>query len=65
MKMVKEYFSHLGSTFGGIIIRSGFNDIRHVNAITNKLEIYLREQNFDKVYLKIHQEYFVKRILHY
>lgn len=51
--------------FGGIIIRSGFNDIRHVNAITNKLETYLQEQSFNKVYLKIHQEYFVKRILHY
>ncbi|TQW85188.1 GNAT family N-acetyltransferase, partial [Clostridioides difficile] len=54
------FFSHLGSTFGGIIIRSGFNDIRHVNAITNKLEIYLQEQNFDKVYLKNTSRIFCK-----
>lgn len=48
----KIFFSHLGSTFGGILIGHDFNDIKHVKAITSTVELYLQEENFNKVFLK-------------
>ncbi|EQF29134.1 femAB family protein [Clostridioides difficile CD160] len=56
----KIFFSHLGSTFGGILIGSSFNDIKHVKAITSILEEYLYKKNFNKILLRNTSKIFCK-----
>lgn len=48
----KVLYSHLGSTFGGIIINRSFNNIDHINGIMQTLNDYLKEKNFNKIVLK-------------
>ncbi|MFD3157165.1 GNAT family N-acetyltransferase [Haloimpatiens sp. FM7330] len=48
----KIFYSHKGSTFGGIIVNSHFNNIRHISKIVEILEKYLREHEFNTVILK-------------
>lgn len=48
----KIFYSHLGTTFGGIIINKAFNNIEHVDAILQVLNNYLKENNYNKVVLK-------------
>ena len=61
-EVVKEgkriFYSHQGSTFGGIVINSAYNNISHIDSSVNILEHYLKEQNFDKVVLKNTSELF-------
>lgn len=48
----KMLCSHLGSTFGGIIINKSFNNIEHVDAIIQTLSNYLKDNNYNKIVLK-------------
>lgn len=54
----KTFYSHKGSTFGGIVINKSFNDISHIDNIFNVLEEYLNKDNFDKVIFKNTPEIF-------
>lgn len=49
---MKVFYSHLGSTFGGIIINKSFNNIEHVDAIIQALNNYLEDNNYNKIVLK-------------
>lgn len=61
-EVVKEgkriFYSHQGSTFGGLVINSAYNNISHVDSAVNILEQYLNEQGFDKAVLKNTSEIF-------
>lgn len=48
----KILYSHMGSTFGGIIINKSFNNIEHVDAIIQALNNYLKDNNYNKIVLK-------------
>lgn len=52
------FYSHQGSTFGGLVINSAYNNIIHIDSSVNILEQYLKEQSFDKVVLKNTAEIF-------
>lgn len=54
----RVFYSHKGSTFGGIVINKSFNDINHINSIFSILEEYLKKQDFDKIVLKNTSEIF-------
>lgn len=48
----KFFYSHKGSTFGGIIISEKYYKVNYIDSIIKKLDNYLKEKNFDTVYLK-------------
>lgn len=48
----KNFFSHKGSTFGGIILNKKFNDIKHVDFIFNKLNEYVKASGFNNIIIK-------------
>lgn len=52
------FYSHKGSTFGGIVINKRFNDINHINSVFSIMEEYLMKQDFDKIILKNTSEIF-------
>jgi len=54
----KIFYSHKGSTFGGIIVSKDFNNISHVENIFNILEEHLRYNKYDKLILKNTSEIF-------
>lgn len=54
----KIFYSHEGSTFGGVVINKNFNDITHIDSIFSLFEHYLKDQSFDKVILKSTPEIF-------
>jgi lipid II:glycine glycyltransferase (peptidoglycan interpeptide bridge formation enzyme) len=56
----KVFYSHKGSTFGGIILSERYNKISSVNEIIIKLEEYLRNKNFNKIIYKNTSEIFCK-----
>ena len=56
----KVFYSHKGSTFGGIVINRVYNNINHIYSILSILEQYLNDQGFDKVVLKNTSEIFCK-----
>lgn len=56
----RTFYSHKGSTFGGIVINSNFNNIHHVDSVISILEQYLNEQGFNKIVLKNTSELFTK-----
>lgn len=58
------FYSHKGSTFGGIVINSIYNNISHVDNIISILEQYLKEQEFDIIILKNTSEIFCKDNTH-
>ncbi|MBE6119201.1 MAG: GNAT family N-acetyltransferase [Erysipelotrichaceae bacterium] len=49
----KVFFSHKGSTFGGIVIDKKHHNAKHVMPLVEELKDYLREQGYKKVYLKM------------
>lgn len=57
----KVFYSHAGSTFGGIVIGKAFYNIEHVDAIMQVLEVYWREQGYDEVKLRQTSTIFAKR----
>lgn len=54
----KIFYSHQGSTFGGLVINRVYNNIIHIDSSVSILDKYLREQDFDKVVLKNTSEIF-------
>lgn len=56
----RTLYSHLGSTFGGIIVNPKSYDIKHIENIIVKLEEYATENNFQKLILKNTSDIFCK-----
>lgn len=56
----KKFMSHIGSTFGGIIIGKNFNNIGSVIEIFNSLDLYLKNNYFDFVLMKSTGDIFCK-----
>lgn len=54
----KVFFSHKGSTFGGIIIDKKHYNAKYVTALVEELKTYLKEQGYQKAYLKITSDIF-------
>jgi hypothetical protein len=48
----KIFFSHKGSTFGGIILNKSYYDIGNIEAIINQLELYIKYTGFSKIVFK-------------
>ena len=48
----KVLYSHLGSTFGGILLNRSFNNIEHVDGLILELNNYLKENNYKRIVLK-------------
>ena len=48
----KKFSSHCGSTFGGIVLGTIFNNIEHVEAIFEVLENYFIAQKYDEIEIK-------------
>lgn len=57
----KIFFSHKGSTYGGIVISSFFYDIDHVGSIIETLLEYLSFHGFNHVVLKNTPDIFCKK----
>lgn len=49
----KIFFSHKGTTFGGIVIAKQIYSATSIDALMDCLENYVRNQQFDKIYLKM------------
>lgn len=48
----KIFYSHKGTTFGGIIVDRKHYNAQHILALIEELKLFLKEQGFDEVYLK-------------
>ena len=48
----KIFYSHCGSTFGGIIVGKSFNNIKHMDAILDILEEYLESEKYNLAVMK-------------
>jgi len=48
----KVFYSHLGSTFGGVIIDERFYNVTKVEIILNALEDYLIQNGYSRIHLK-------------
>lgn len=57
----KIFFSHKGSTFGGIIIGHEYDSIEYIQQIILLLENYLKENQFSKIILRNTSDIFCKR----
>lgn len=57
-KNKKIFYSHKGSTFGGIVLNNIYNNIIHVDSVISILEEYLNQEKFDKIILKNTSEIF-------
>lgn len=49
----KVFFSHKGTTFGGIVVAKQIYSATSINELMDCLENYLRNEYFDKIYLKM------------
>ena len=54
----KVFFSHKGTTFGGIIIDKKHHNAKHVVVLVEELKDYLKEQCYDEAYLKMTSDIF-------
>ena len=54
----KVFFSHKGTTFGGIIIDKKHHNAKHVVVLVEELKDYLKEQGYDEAYLKMTSDIF-------
>ena len=54
----KIFVSHKGSTFGGIVLHGKYYSAQYLNEIINGLEIFLKNEGFSKVLLKITPDIF-------
>lgn len=50
---VKTYFSHKGTTFGGIVISPKFYSASNVDLLMTELEKYWSQENYDEIILKM------------
>lgn len=57
----KVFFSHKGSTFGGIIIDKKHYNAKHVVVLVEELKEFLKEQGYQKAYLKMTSDIFSKQ----
>lgn len=57
----KTFFSHKGSTFGGIIYNRSHSNAEKMRVIIELLEEYLRKERFQKIYLKITPDIFCEQ----
>lgn len=55
----KVFFSHMGSSFGGIVLAKEFYNIKSIIAILEVFDNYIEENDFTKVVLKNTSEIFV------
>ena len=56
----KTFFSHKGSTYGGIIIASKYYSAKYVMPLVQELEDYLRDNGYKHVYYKSTADIFCK-----
>ena len=56
----KILYSHMGSTFGGIIVNKNSYNIKHIEEIIKKLETYCIENKFNEIILKNSSALFCK-----
>lgn len=56
----KIFFSHKGSTFGGIVISADYNNVEYINEVVLLMEEYLKKGQFNKVILKVTSDIFNK-----
>ncbi|WP_271810435.1 GNAT family N-acetyltransferase [Clostridium beijerinckii] len=54
----KVFYSHKGSTFGGVVINKNFNNINHIDDLFKVLDNYLIQNSFDGIVLKSTSEIF-------
>ena len=54
----KIFYSHKGSTFGGIVISEQFNNIEHVQCLMDTLEEWFTDNQYKEVWLKCTSEIF-------
>lgn len=57
----KVFFSHKGTTFGGIIIDEKHYNAKHVVVLVEELKEYLKAQGYGKAYLKMTSDVFSMR----
>lgn len=57
----KIFFSHKGTTFGGIIIGKQIYNATSVNKLIDSIEIFLQKNSFDKIYLKMTPSVFQRK----
>lgn len=57
----KIFFSHKGSTFGGIVIAQKFYSATNVDGLLTAVEDYLKEYSFSEIYLKMTPSVFCKK----
>lgn len=56
----KVLYSHMGSTFGGIIVNQNSYNIKHIEEIIKKLESYCIDNKFNEIILKNSSALFCK-----
>lgn len=56
----KIFFSHKGSTFGGLIISAKYYSAKYVMPMVEEFESYLRSEGFNEVYIKTTADIFCK-----
>lgn len=56
----KIFYSHLGSTFGGIVVNRNSYNIKHIETIINSLEQYCIQNSFNEMILKNSSALFCK-----
>lgn len=54
----KIFYSHKGSTFGGLVVGKDFYNIEHVEGIMDVLDTYFVEQGYDEVWIKCTSDIF-------
>lgn len=57
----KIFYSHKGSTYGGLIIRKNYYQTAKVIEIIESFESFIKEQGFNKIILKITPDLFAKQ----
>ena len=60
MDSEKVFFSHKGSTFGGILYDERHNNAACIKIILSELLIFLRKQKYRKIYIKITPDIFCR-----
>lgn len=56
----KVFFSHKGSTFGGIIVDRKHYNAKHIVVLVEELKTYLKEQGYEEAYLKMTADIFAE-----
>lgn len=54
----RVFFSHKGTTFGGIIVDKKHHNAKYVTALVQELKEYLQEEGYGEVYLKMTSDIF-------